>query len=227
MKNNHKKLIASIALVGTMAAGGTFALLQTNTGTATNNFTSSKNISGILYEDNLGDEFKERTIKTDDEETNVTHITGGTWKDYLPTQTQTKDPTIKIYKKSVPAYVGMKVKYIINNEAVSKDDFNNRLATLYTTGTDDNKDGINDKWTQSAVANNEYFYTYADIVSPGTTTEALFDGITINKDIKDANSGSVTASLPAFKIEVEGYAVQSEGTANSHIDDLKALAEIK
>lgn len=227
MKNNHKKLIASIALVGTMAAGGTFALLQTETGTATNNFTSSKNISGILYEDHLGDKFVDRTTKADDE-TQETHTIGGSWKDYLPTQTQTKDPTIKIYKKSVPAYVGMKVKYIINNEAVSKEKFNTRLATLHTTGADTNKDGINDKWTESAKTNaNEYFYTYADVVNAGGTTEALFDSIEINKDIKDENGDSVTAKLPAFKIEVEGYAVQSEGTANSHIDDLKALAEIK
>lgn len=227
MKNNHKKLIASIALVGTMAAGGTFALLQTETGTATNNFTSTKNIAGILYEDHLGDKFVDRTTKADDE-TQEIHTTGGSWKDYLPTQTQTKDPTIKIYKKSVPAYVGMKVKYIIDGTAVEKETFNTRLATLHTTGADTNKDGINDKWTESAKTNaNEYFYTYSDIVTPGAATDALFNSIVINKDIKDANSGSVTASLPEFKIEVEGYAVQSEGTANSHIDDLKALAKIQ
>lgn len=225
MKNNHKKLIASIALVGTMAAGGTFALLQTNTGTATNNFTSTKNIAGILYED----KFEGINVKStrQDLADGVNHIVGGTWEGYLPTQTQAKDPTIKILDGSVPAYVGMKVTYTIDGKAVSKKDFNDRLATLYTTGTDDNTDGINDKWTESAVTNNEYFYTYAGIVSPGTTTEALFDGITINKDIKDENGGSVTAKLPAFKIEAKGYAVQAEGTANSHIDDLKALAKNK
>lgn len=227
MKNNHKKLIASIALVGTMAAGGTFALLQTTTGTATNNFTSSRNISGILYEDNLGDKFVERTT-AEDTETHETHTTGGTWKDYLPTQSQDKDPTIKIYKSSVPAYVGMKVKYIINGEAVSKETFNTRLATLHTTGTDENTDGINDKWTESAHTNaHEYFYTYADVVNPGDTTEALFNSIEINKEIKDENYGNVAANLPSFKIEASGYAVQAEGTANSHKDDLKALAKIQ
>ncbi|MDY5280156.1 hypothetical protein [Sharpea porci] len=227
MKNNHKKLIASIALVGTMAAGGTFALLQTETGTATNNFTSTKNIAGILYEDHLGDKFVDRTTKADDE-TQEIHTTGGSWKDYLPTQTQTKDPTIKIYKKSVPAYVGMKVKYIIDGTAVSKETFNTRLATLHTTGTDANADGINDKWTESAHTNaHEYFYTYADKVDAGDTTEALFNSIEINKEIKDENYGNVAANLPSFKIEASGYAVQAEGTANSHKDDLKALAKIQ
>lgn len=227
MKNNHKKLIASIALVGTIAAGGTFALLQTTTGTATNNFTSSRNISGILYEDNLGDKFVERTT-AEDSDTHETHTTGGTWKDYLPTQSQDKDPTIKIYKSSVPAYVGMKVKYIINGEAVSKETFNTRLATLHTTGTDANADGINDKWTESAHTNaHEYFYTYADKVDAGDTTEALFNSIEINKEIKDENYGNVAANLPSFKIEASGYAVQAEGTANSHKDDLKALAKIQ
>lgn len=226
MKNNHKKLIASIALVGTMAAGGTFALLQTNTGTATNNFTSTKNIAGILYEDKFeGTNVKSTRQDLDD---GVNHIVGGTWEGYLPTQTQAKDPTIKILDGSVPAYVGMKVTYTIDGKAVSKKDFNDRLATLHTTGADTNKDGINDKWTESAKTNaNEYFYTYADIVDAGKATDALFNSIEINKEVKDENNKNIDTNLPSFKIEAKGYAVQAEGTSGSHVDDLKALAEIQ
>lgn len=226
MKNNHKKLIASIALVGTMAAGGTFALLQTTTGTATNNFTSSRNISGILYEDAFKGEGV-TPIEKNLEDGNK-HVIGGTWEGYLPTQTQAKDPTIKILDGSVPAYVGMKVTYTIDGKAVSKETFNTRLVTLHTTGTDENTDGINDKWTEYAHTNdNVYFYTYADVVDAGKTTDALFNSIEINKEIKDENNGNVTANLPSFKIEASGYAVQAEGTANSHKDDLKALAKIQ
>lgn len=226
MKNNHKKLIASIALVGTMAAGGTFALLQTTTGTATNNFTSSRNISGILYEDAFKGEGV-TPIEKNLEDGNK-HVIGGTWEGYLPTQTHAKDPTIKILDGSVPAYVGMKVTYTINGKAVSKETFNTRLATLKTTGTDTNSDGINDKWTESAHTNaNEYFYTYADIVDAGKATDALFNSIEINKEVKDENNKNIDTNLPSFKIEAKGYAVQAEGTSGSHVDDLKALAEIQ
>lgn len=226
MKNNHKKLIASIALVGTMAAGGTFALLQTTTGTATNNFTSTKNISGILYEDAFKGEGV--TPVEDNLADGKKHVIGGTWEGYLPTQTQAKDPTIKILDGSVPAYVGMKVTYTIDGKAVSKETFNTRLATLHTAGTDANTDGINDKWTESGHTNaNEYFYTYADIVDAGKATDALFNSIEINKEVMDENNKNIDANLPSFKIEAKGYAVQAEGTSGSHVDDLKALAKIQ
>ena len=173
MKNNHKKLIASIALVGTMAAGGTFALLQTTTGTATNNFTSTKNIKGVLYEDN----FKGTNVTStrQDLADGVNHIVGGTWEGYLPTQTQAKDPTIKILDTSVPAYVGMKVTFKIDDKVVSKTEFEKRLAHV---------DGINTNWTEIGdKTDNTYFYSYNAVVTNGAETSPLFNSVTINKTI--------------------------------------------
>lgn len=219
MKNNHKKLIASIALVGTMAAGGTFALLQTTTGTATNNFTSTKNISGILYEDAFKGEGV-TPIEKNLEDGNK-HVIGGTWEGYLPTQTQAKDPTIKILDTSVPAYVGMKVTFKIDDKVVSKTEFEKRLAHV---------DGINTNWTEIGdKTDNTYFYSYNAVVTNGAETSPLFNSVTINKTIysDEAQTNEVTGQLPSFEIKAEGYAVQAEGTTTSHDGDLLALAKVK
>ncbi len=219
MKNNHKKLIASIALVGTMAAGGTFALLQTTTGTATNNFTSTKNIKGVLYEDKFeGTNVNSTRQDLDD---GVNHIVGGTWEGYLPTQTQAKDPTIKILDTSVPAYVGMKVTFKIDDKVVSKTEFEKRLAHV---------DGINTNWTEIGdKTDNTYFYSYNAVVTNGAETSPLFNSVTINKTIysDEAQTNEVTDQLPSFEIKAEGYAVQAEGTTKSHDGDLLALAKVK
>lgn len=214
MKNNHKKLIASIALVGTMAAGGTFALLQTTTNTATNNFTSNQKISGALFEDS----FKGNGVtnsaqdKFDDaDDTSIKHIKGGTWENYLPTQEHAKDPKIKIYKGNVNSRVAMKLTYYLDqdgngtfdsNETVSYDNLKDNLATIKTKGAD----GFNTtNWEQDE--NDKSVFFYKGILTPtpneGATTEALFDTVRINDDVTKPK---------AFKIEAKGYAVQAEGT---------------
>lgn len=219
MKNNHKKLIASIALVGTMAAGGTFALLQTTTNTAVNNFTSNQKISGILYEDKF--EGTGVTSTKDILDDKKEHIIGGTWDGYLPTQTQAKDPTIKILDSSVPAYVGMKVTFKIDDKVVSKEEFEKRLAHI---------DAINTNWTEIGdKTDTSYFYSYSTKVENGAVTDPLFNSVTINKKIyadKDQTE-EVTGNLPGFEIKVEGYAVQAAGEENDHDGDLLALAKIK
>lgn len=214
MKNNHKKLIASIALVGTMAAGGTFALLQTTTNTAVNNFTSNQKISGALFEDsfkgngvtnNENDKFK------DDDDASVEHIKGGTWSDYLPTQEHAKDPKIKIYKGNVESRVAMKLTYYLDqdgdgelkaDETVTYDQLKASLATIRTG----NGEGFNTtNWEQDE--NDKSVFYYKGILTPtaeqGATTQALFDTVRINDNVTKPK---------AFKIEAKGYAVQAVGT---------------
>ena len=214
MKNNHKKLIASIALVGTMAAGGTFALLQTTTNTAVNNFTSNQKISGALFEDSFKGNGVTNTEKDkfkDDDDATVEHIKGGTWNEYLPTQEQAKDPKIKIYKGNVESRVAMKLTCYLDNdgngtiedtEKVSYDVLKNNLATIKTNGAD----GFNTtNWEQDEKDPSVFYYigTLKPTATEGATTEALFDSVRINDNV---------TAPKAFKIEAKGYAVQAVGT---------------
>ena len=210
----YLKLFASFALVAAIAVGFTLAYLQKPLETKTNTFTSSQKIDGTLTEPGWTNDFGE----------------GGTWNDYLPNEAHAKDPKITITNDSVSAYVAIKVNFKDSaNAKISYTKFTTDYAKVFTGGmlamtagtpgfnTTDWTDNTLDFAAKSA-DKDAMFFVYKTTIK-GATTNPLFDYVKVNNDIVKGDQ-----SLPTFKIDIAGYAVQADEV--SAADALDALIEM-
>ena len=194
MKKSTKKLILSLALVGTVGVGSTLAYLATTGNTVTNSF-----VSGAGYPQGNNSVFiDEYDIKKDDgtsrtkianEYTNVSE--GGTLK---------KDPQVHLVANSVESYILVKIEGLNDNAG--------KLTPKVTSEEQDASpaDGINDAWEKiSTQPGLDGIYKYKTSVEGGTNIEEkLFDQILVGDDIERNEQGvasftNITLSVCAMQ----------------------------
>ena len=171
MKKSTKKLILSLALVGTVGVGSTLAYLATTGNTVTNSFVSGDGYpqgNNSVYIDEYDIEKDDGTsrTKTKNEYLNVSE--GGTL---------TKDPQVHLVANSVESYILVKIEGL--------DDNVDKLTPKVTNGVDDDNDGINDAWTKISTDEGlDGIYKYKTSVEGGTDIgEKLFDQILVGDNI--------------------------------------------
>ena len=225
------------------------------TETKTNTFTSSKDISTELVEENFDEEIAEN---------------------YIPGQVIAKDPVMKNdaeKNEGLPIYVGVKLEYIDNNgKHISREEFIENYAEIMNNG----EEGFNNLWKEFGTYNDgSEFYVFKNVVQPGASSDPIFTDIKVITGIKEVikteyssktlyridkdengndkepeiidktdstNSSRVlyekigdkyvpiegdAYTLPKFEIKVTGYAVQGndEVSQEEAIDELVKLAE--
>ena len=160
MKKKVLLAAGSLALVGTIAVGGTLAYLSSITETKKNVFTSSKSIHGKLTET----EWNEESASS-----------------YYPGKVIAKNPQIvnDAADKSIDAYVAVTVKFTDTtngeNTQLSYDEFKKYAEVDF----DENN------WRLISKAEDETrVYMYKDVLKAGDTTPAVFSEVTINTGIK-------------------------------------------
>lgn len=193
MKKSTKKLILSLALVGTVGVGSTLAYLATTGNTVTNSFVSGdgypqgKN-SVYIDEYDIAKKDGSRT-KTANEYTNVSE--GGTL---------TKDPQVHLVANSVESYILVKIEGLNDNAG--------KLTPKVTSEEQDASpaDGINDAWEKiSTQPGLDGIYKYKTSVEGGTNIEEkLFDQILVGDDIERNEQGvasftNITLSVCAMQ----------------------------
>ncbi|SDP28973.1 hypothetical protein SAMN04515624_10898 [Eubacterium maltosivorans] len=206
--------ITGLLVVAIIAVGATLALLSTTTGTKTNAFSSNRNIS-IQLRENEWDGYTFDN-KEGDSTTGLEAIKGrendmtlgvNQAKAYLPGQNIPKNPTVKNNNTSdngVETRVALKVTYFIEEQQVNYETFKNKLLAT---------DGIkfNDQWKQINGNENDNMadiYLYQDVLGLediNNTTTPLFSTVPINKNLQPNGEGK----LPKFNIKVQAYAIQA------------------
>lgn len=160
MKKKVLLAAGSLALVGTIAVGGTLAYLSSITETKKNVFTSSKLIRGELTETEWNEE---------------------SGSSYYPGKVIAKNPQIVNYAedKSIDAYVAVTVKFTDKtngaNTQLSYDDFTKYAEVDFDTT---NWELISDAEDKTRV------YMYKEVLKAGNTTAPVFNKVTINTGIK-------------------------------------------
>lgn len=208
--------ITGLLVVAIIAVGATLALLSTTTGTKTNAFSSNRNISiqlrenewdGYTFEDGAGDSTTGLEANPDytgnKEDLGVNQA-----KAYLPGQSIPKNPTVKNNNTNgngVETRVALKVTYFIGKQQVTYETFKNKL--LATDGIE-----FNNKWKQIDGNDNDNMadiYLYQDVLGleedVNNTTTPLFSTVPINKNLQPGEDGG----LPSFNINVQAYAIQA------------------
>lgn len=208
--------ITGLLVVAIIAVGATLALLSTTTGTKTNAFSSNRNISiqlrenewdGYTFEDGAGDSttgLEENPNYTGNKE----DLGVNQAKAYLPGQSIPKNPTVKNNNTNgngVETRVALKVTYFIGEQQVTYETFKNKL--LATDGIE-----FNNKWEQIDGNDNDNMadiYLYQDVLGleedVNNTTTPLFSTVPINKNLQPGEDGE----LPRFNINVQAYAIQA------------------
>ncbi|CAK7046143.1 MAG: hypothetical protein EUB_02987 [Eubacterium sp.] len=208
--------ITGLLVVAIIAVGATLALLSTTTGTKTNAFSSNRNISiqlrenewdGYTFKDGAGDSTTGLEANPDytgnKEDLGVNQA-----KAYLPGQSIPKNPTVKNNNTNgngVETRVALKVTYFIGKQQVTYETFKNKL--LATDGIE-----FNNKWEQIDGNDNDNMadiYLYQDVLGleedVNNTTTPLFSTVPINKNLQPGEDGE----LPRFNINVQAYAIQA------------------
>ncbi|QUN11524.1 hypothetical protein KEC48_08400 [Clostridium sp. C1] len=192
MKKSTKKLILSLALVGTVGVGSTLAYLATTGNTVTNNFVSGDGYpEGInsVYIDEYDIAAKDGSrTKTRNEYTNVSE--GGTL---------TKDPQVHLVADSVKSYILVKIEGLDANV--------DKLTPKVTNSEDDvDSNGIHDAWTKISTEEGlDGIYKYKTTVNGGThIEEKLFNQILVGDDIDrnpqgEASFTDITLSVCAMQ----------------------------
>lgn len=207
--------ITGLLVVAIIAVGATLALLSTTTGTKTNAFSSNRNISiqlrenewdGYTFEDGAGDSTTGEAAITGREEDMTLGVNQA--KAYLPGQSIPKNPTVKNNNTNgngVETRVALKVTYFIGEQQVTYETFKNKL--LATDGIE-----FNNKWKQIDGNDNDNMadiYLYQDVLGlkedVNNTTTPLFSTVPINKNLQPGKDGK----LPSFNINVQAYAIQA------------------
>ncbi len=219
--------ITGLLVVAIIAVGATLALLSTTTGTKTNAFSSNRNISiqlrenewdGYTFKDGAGDSTTGLEANPDytgnKEDLGVNQA-----KAYLPGQSIPKNPTVKNNNTNgngVETRVALKVTYFIGKQQVTYETFKNKL--LATDGIE-----FNNKWKQIDGNDNDNMadiYLYQDVLGleedVNNTTTPLFSTVPINKNLQPGEDGE----LPSFNINVQAYAIQAG------IDDMSIEEEM-
>ena len=160
MKKKVLLAAGSVALVGTIAVGGTLAYLSSMTETKKNVFTGSNLIHGELTETEWNEE---------------------SGSNYYPGKVIAKNPQIVNYAedKSIDAYVAVTVKFFDTtngaNTQLSYDDFTKYAEVDFDTT---NWELISDAEDGTRV------YMYKEVLQAGNTTDSVFNEVTINTGIK-------------------------------------------
>lgn len=164
-----KRLLATvgaIALTAALTVAGTLAYLSFVTDSKENKFSSNGKITGELTE------------------TEWKYDENG-WTDYTPGKSTFKNPAVVISDKSVEAYIAMKVECVdANGKTISLNDFMKDYASVSHKETNDGVEsmvaGINKNFTKYGDTD---LYVFNKSVVPGTSSETLFDQVTINMGI--------------------------------------------
>jgi len=228
MKRFHgRKLIItllSVAFVLTVTVGGTFAYLNTDTGTQNNVFSPADNIRARLSEPNWD---QAEALKM------------------VPGKEVRKDPMITNTGQT-GEYAAIRLTFRYDNGAVMSQADLIRLLNL----TDISWNG---KWTRFSgsitrdgtgkvtAVTQPLVYYYNDVLPPGAVSDPIFSSVSVKTEasgmtetdlrwlqgIKIVNGSIVPdpAGLGAFRIGVEGAAIQALGytTAADAAGTLKAL----
>ncbi len=190
MKKSTKKLILSLALVGTVGVGSTLAYLATTGNTVTNSF-----VSGDGYPQGINSVYiDEYDIKKDDGTSRTK-----TRNDYVNVSeggTLTKDPQVHLVANSVESYILVKIEGLDDNAG--------KLTPKVTSEEQDASpaDGINDAWEKiSTQPGLDGIYKYKTTVKGGTNIdEKLFDQILVGDNIDRNEQG--TASFTDITLSV-------------------------
>lgn len=179
MKKSTKKLMLSLALVGTVGVGSTLAYLATTGNTVTNSFVAGKGYpqgDQSVYIDEY-DISKNDDTRTRDKNEYTNVYEGGEL---------IKDPQVHLVANSVESYVLVKITGLEENA--------DKLTPKVTQeGADVNEDGINDAWEKISIGDTlDGIYKYKTTVKGGTDiTDKLFDKILVGSDLDRNSDGTV------------------------------------
>lgn len=208
--------ITGLLVVAIIAVGATLALLSTTTGTKTNAFSSNRNISiqlrenewdGYTFEDGAGDSttgLEENPDYTGNKE----DLGVNQAKAYLPGQSIPKNPTVKNNNTNgngVETRVALKVTYFIGKQQVTYETFKTTLLDTNGIAFD------TDNWTKIQNSSDEKLadiYLYNEelgLEATNNTTTPLFSTVPINKNLQPGED----EKLPSFNINVQAYAIQA------------------
>lgn len=160
MKKKVLLAAGSLALVGTIAVGGTLAYLSSITETKKNVFTGSKLIHGELTETEWNEE---------------------SGSSYYPGKVIAKNPQIVNYAedKSIDAYVAVTVKFTDTTNGANTQLSYDEFTKYATVDFDENKwELISGKDDKTLV------YMYKEVLKAGEKTEPVFENVTIETGIK-------------------------------------------
>ena len=202
-----KKVIMMAILVGIIGIGGTFAFLASTTNVITNTFTSSRNIKIELREPKwdgyeFGQEYQGIPGVDKNPDIGSTPVGLDIANNYMPSDTITKNPTLKNISTSDKAYVAIKVEFIDhNNQNITRETFESNYASL----------DISNSFTlinSASIAHDGYaLYIFNTVLDANQVSNELFTRVKINEDIKVLSDGY----LPQFSIKTTGYGVQAVG----------------
>lgn len=181
----------SLVLALGLVIGGTLALFSSSTATLDNTFTVGTGVSLELKEPSWdGSGFTGETT------TPPSVLGKDTATNFSPSDVITKDPQVKNTSDKVSVFAAIEITY--ENTKENKPMSYAELATIATIDFN----GTN--WTIEHVGNKTIAY-YKGALAPGDKTEAVFNNVTISKDVDETS--------PSFDISVKGYAVQESGAA--------------
>lgn len=205
--NKKTKLGLSLALVGILATGGTYAYLQFQTNPVANTFTFGDNVNGEIKEPHWdGECFTGETCEVGTGEEDA--------KNFTPGQVITKDPQLK-NTSTVPAYVAVKIEYKGTQDDPTVDSYAklNKFAEIDWNTTD---------WTFNA---DHTLAIYKNKLGKGEKTKPVFNNVTIKTDAvhpdTDPNAENV---MHHFEINVKGYFAQADNMdGKDNVEAVKAV----
>lgn len=212
-RKNMIKMTLAIGLVAVIGAGATLAYLTDTTDKVKNTFVIGNGIDIDLLETKYGEDVK--TV-VDDE-----NFKENIYDGLLPSDSVTKDPTVKVHKDSSDCYVFMRVSGIDDLEAADPNE--GRVSDFEVTV----HDGINWKKAEPIDENKKdgiYVYVFdptkGDKVIPKQADNLELEELSIDVKYLEGADGTTPAKGLA-PIEVEACAIQAKG-----LDYEKALEQV-
>lgn len=195
--NKKTKMITSLALIGLLAVGGTYAYLQTTTDTKENTFTFGENISGDIKEPGW-----DGVCFVDDKDCKPGNGEEDA-KNFHPSQVIAKDPQLKNTSESTPAYAAVTIAYpgVDSDKTVDSYEALSKFATVSWNTKDWD---FNEDYTQAI---------YKKVLNAGEKTTPVFNDITIKADATHPDSNVAENNekdMHNFQIDVQGYFAQAE-----------------
>lgn len=211
MMKKRTKLGVSLALVGILAVGGTYAYLQFQTGPVENTFTFGDNVNGEIKEPHWdGECFEGETC--DIEATGKQDA-----QNFTPGQTIAKDPQLK-NTSNVPAYAAVKIEYtgVENDTAVTSYAALNKFAEI---------DWNTNDWYFNA---DHTLAIYKKVLHPDENnvenkTVPVFTNVKINEHAVYPEAGETNdLAMHHFQINVKGYFAQAD-----NMDGMDSILAVK
>lgn len=184
---NKKKLLTTlgtVALIGAIGVGSTFALLTSSTGTVTNTFT----VGNVDFDDD-DDETKSgiRESKVERDETTGAYVdadgadawttTENEYTDLVAGEVVYKDPTIFMGKDSVNAWLFVRV-YNGENEAFENINIDENTWVKVGEGTEGDNTYVDYGYATPVVAGENYTI-FTEVTMADITTETVFPQIMV------------------------------------------------